>query len=468
MPTGLGRLGIPGAKRRVKFDRSLEGLAFPRLLQLAFLPEELVSHTVVDSDGRVSKANIVHALERRGDVPDEELAELAAAPIPVRTFATQGFFLEDGSRFVSLFRGHTISTDPSAAELLEAVRSGGSYLRDAVTSSGKFAYIYLPKQDTVPDDYNMVRHAGTVYAMMEVYALTRDEQLLAATRRAIGYMLGYVKDFAVGDMSMAILAEKTIKLGGIALAVVALAKYTEATGDRSHLPVMRKLARYIRYSQRESGEFLCERYYPGMEERDFVSRFYPGEALLGLMRLHAVDPSDEWVDCAEKGARWLINVRDAGMETLKLTQDHWLLYALNEIYRARRDDLFLEQAMRISLAMTSSQRTSGPPDYVGSYRSPNSCSTATRTEGLLAAYALARDFGRDEDAARILEGVKLGARFQLGTQLRPEQVMFLDNPRRALGGFHDSMTDYTIRIDFVQHNLSSLLGYYKVLSQQQE
>jgi hypothetical protein len=181
------------------------------------------------------------------------------------------------------------------------------------------------------------------------------------------------------------------------------------------------------------------------------------------MRLHAVDPNDLWVDTAVKGARWLITVRDAGMETLELTQDHWLLYALNEVHRAHPDDLFLEQAMRISLAMTSGQRTSGPEDYVGCFKSPRSCSSATRVEGLLAAHALARDFGRDEDAARILGAIRLGVRFQLGTQFRPERVMFLGNPRRSLGGFHDSMTDYTIRIDYVQHNISALLGSYKLL-----
>jgi hypothetical protein len=31
----------------------------------------------------------------------------------------------------------------------------------------------------------------------------------------------------------------------------------------------------------------------------------------------------------------------------------------------------------------------------------------------------------------------------------------------AEGGFHESLTDYTIRIDYVQHNISALLGLDK-------
>jgi hypothetical protein len=43
--------------------------------------------------------------------------------------------------------------------------------------------------------------------------------------------------------------------------------------------------------------------------------------------------------------------------------------------------------------------------------------------------------------------------------------MYLPNPPRALGGFHTSLTDYEIRIDYVQHNISSLLGLYRALGE---
>jgi len=65
------------------------------------------------------------------------------------------------------------------------------------------------------------------------------------------------------------------------------------------------------------------------------------------------------------------------------------------------------------------------------------------------------------------KAIQLGIAFQLQTQFMPESVMYLDHPANALGGFHNNLTDYTVRIDYVQHNISALLGYYRILAGQE-
>ena len=106
------------------------------------------------------------------------------------------------------------------------------------------------------------------------------------------------------------------------------------------------------------------------------------------------------------------------------------------------------------------------PDWLGSYyQPPRSTPTATRSEGLFSTYLLARDYGYEQMASQILEALKLGAAFQLQTQFRPESVMYLKDPQRALGGFHRSLDNYELRIDYTQHNISALLGLYKILAQ---
>ena len=97
---------------------------------------------------------------------------------------------------------------------------------------------------------------------------------------------------------------------------------------------------------------------------------------------------------------------------------------------------------------------------------PRSTPTATRTEGLSAAYELARDFGSDEEADEILEAVVLGLRYQMSTQFAPPSAMYLPNPARCLGGVRRSLTSFEIRIDYVQHHLSAALGYWRILKQQ--
>ena len=95
---------------------------------------------------------------------------------------------------------------------------------------------------------------------------------------------------------------------------------------------------------------------------------------------------------------------------------------------------------------------------------PRSTPTATSAEGLCSAYLLARDFAGRDEAELIMESISPAIAFQLQTQFRPESVLYLKYPQRALWGFHRSLTDFEIRIDYVQHNISSLLGYYGILN----
>jgi hypothetical protein len=56
------------------------------------------------------------------------------------------------------------------------------------------------------------------------------------------------------------------------------------------------------------------------------------------------------------------------------------------------------------------------------------------------------------------------AAFQRRCQLRSENALYLPRPNRAIGGFRRSLDTWEIRIDYVQHNLSALLGLRNILT----
>ena len=365
----------------------------------------------------------------------------------------------DGVETALLFRGHRQTFDLSPQGLRSAATKAGQYLADAVRPDGRFVYSYRARSDSEADDYNILRHAGTIYSMLELYEVTFDPALLAAAVRAIGYLVRSM-DVCPGSDFPCVVENGAIKLGGNALAVIALAKYSTATGRPTYVSTAQRLAGWIRHSQAADGSFsIHKQNHRTGELSDFVSSYYPGEAILALLRVLELDGDPQWLDTAERAARYLIETRDAGLEESKLPHDHWLLYALNELYRERANPIYLEHAMRLARTIVRSQnRGSRYPDWQGSfYRPPRSTPTATRAEGLLAAYALARDFDPPE-ASAILEAVRLCLAFQLQTQFRPESAMYLPDPQRSLGGFHASLTNDEIRIDFVQHNISALLA----------
>ena len=283
-------------------------------------------------------------------------------------------------------------------------------------------------------------------------------------------MLSQLKPWPGEDGVSAIVEDGSVKLGGNGLAIIALSKYTELTGDRKYLPYMIELSRWIKLAQNDSGEFFIHKaFYPSGKVDNFKSGYYPGEAILGLLRLYRLTSDESLLDTAEKNALYLINIRDKDVPPEKLNHDHWLLYALNELYRERKKDIYLKHAFLISSVIIEAQnRTPEYPDWLGSfYKPPRSTPTATRIEGLYAACQLARDFGTDEDVSKILEAMKLGISFQLQTQVRPENAIYLKDPHFSTGGFRRSLTSFEIRIDYVQHNISSILGMWKMMGSEE-
>ena len=447
--------------------RSLEGLAFERNTRLALLPEELVANTLLNSDQELQPGNMTRYLEARPKQAAMFAARREAGPFQVFRFTTDSYFF-DGTESFRLYRGHRVIDGIDPGVLGEAVRMGGDYLARSVDPDGRFVYTYLPKTDEEPDRYNILRHAGTAYSMLELYEVTNEPALIEAAERAMDYLLRSVAHCRIERVALPCIEENgEVKLGGNGLAAVALAKYIEkVTADGRQRLLLVELGRWIQSLQMETGEFSPHlQTYPDGEATDFVSRYYPGEALLALVRIYALEGDESLLDTAERGARFLIRVRDGNLSDAQLDHDHWLLYALNELYRYRANPIYRDHSLRIARAMIAAQNGGREyPDWAGGFgRPPASTRTATNSEGLCAAYQLARDHGEATEAQAILESLKNAIGFQLQTQFRPELAMYVHSPARVLGGFHATMTDFSIRIDYVQHNISSMLCADQVL-----
>lgn len=454
-----------GMDRPVEYETSLYGFAFDRSAALAFLPEEAIANSLVSKDRYLRQDKIIEYQKNRRGKPSSYKGTVDLNGSRLLRFDTASFFF-DGQECMRLYRGHRWFRNLSRVDLLSAAIRAGDYLTRAVGANGRFVYKYHPKRDTIDRKYNMIRHAGTVYAMMELYEVTGNERLMDAAHRAIEYLLKSVRPCETDEgIAACVVEDGYIKLGANALSIVALAKYTEVTGDFSYLRLMRDLAAWISYVQNDSGEFTSHKEtFEGRKVQDFTSTYYPGEALLAMLRLHRIDADNRWLDVAESGADYLMRVRDRALKDSQLPHDHWLMYALNELHRRRPNSLYVHQTSRISKAILQSQnRNPEYPDWRGSfYKPPRSTPTATRMEGLYAGYQLTRDFGSLQDSRTILEGIKLGVQFQMQTQFLPESVLYLKNPTAALGGVRRSLTDFGIRIDYVQHFISSLLGLYRI------
>ncbi|MGI8925115.1 MAG: hypothetical protein ACR2HN_00545 [Tepidiformaceae bacterium] len=349
---------------------------------------------------------------------------------------------------------------------LSAAVGAGDYLVRHTNADGSFVYEVDPVKGRVSAGYNILRHAGTSYAMLELYEVTRDAALLGAAERALSYLEAQAQPCPDFPQTLCVVEDREIKLGGNGLAVLAFAKHAEVTGNESHLGTAVKLARWMTATQSRAGEFTKHRITTGGKPDEFISEFYPGEALFALARLSVRTGNREWIEAAHRGAAWIINVRDRGKTTDQIARDHWFLYALNELHADRASAEYVAHARVITEAIVMDQHQTqegAQQDWNGGYGDPpRSTPAATRSEGLSAALRIFRRAGDKEYERKALQALERGIEFQLRTQMTAAKADELHADAASIGGFHESLDEYGIRIDYVQHNLSALLAYRSV------
>lgn len=191
----------------------------------------------------------------------------------------------------------------------------------------------------VKKEYNILRHAGAMYAMSMYYQLQPDDNMRSAVKRAGKYL----RDEAIGPLPgkenmLAVLSKPYVcpgseplqaKLGGAGLGLVALLSLENICPGYTPLAGFRKLGQFIVYMQREDGSFYSE-YIPSMGgvNDNWQSLYYPGEAILGLLMLYEKDPSDVWIDSAAKALAYLARSRKNKTD---VPADHWTLLATEKM-----------------------------------------------------------------------------------------------------------------------------------------
>lgn len=348
-----------------------------------------------------------------------------------------------------------------------AVRAGG-YLARHIDERGRFDYRYDPIQDEVLDGYNMLRHAGTIYALSELHAETGAVTARDTTERAIEHLVRQIDTCPPPhNASRCVYDGDKAKVGGNALAILALMEYGKATGVRTYESLAVSLAEWLLLVQSPEGEFTEHVVFDDGEVDDHVSAYYPGEAIYALVTLYKERGDEQHLGAAQKAANWLITVRDADVPIERLPHDHWLLYGLNELHAIDQNPLYVEHASKIVQGIIEEQHVNAERTSWegGFYEPPRTTPTATRAEGLSAAYHIFIRAGRYNEAERTLEALERATRFQLAQHIDERTARSYPNPAAALGGVRESLASDEVRIDYVQHSISALLAYEHIATE---
>ncbi|URL06562.1 UDP-N-acetylmuramoyl-tripeptide--D-alanyl-D-alanine ligase [Avibacterium sp. 21-595] len=398
----------------------------------------------------------------------------------IRIFQTAGFFLDvEKNDYYQLdtqprYQGHRKIEPFGLDEVQELIRLSTTYLSKQVKENGVYEYGYFPCFDRVIPTYNTLRHTSSTYALLEGYEAYRqqvedgvvivDEHIFIEIKQQIDKALDYlltqsIRDY--GEKSYVIDTGNEIKLGANAVAILALTKYLIVFPDTPHknhyLMLCEKLAYGICAMQKENGAFihvLNANDLSVKEENRII--YYDGEAAFGLMRLYGLTKDKRWLDCVVNAFDYFIANKH------EKAHDHWLSYCSNELVKYVPEKKYFAFAVRNVAGYISFIR-----NRITTF--PTLLELSVAFHQMLIKLESFPEYKKEVlanfDVPAFYDALHNRAKYLVNGFFFPEVAMFFKKPQSILYGFFIRHHAFRVRIDDVEHYLSGLVGYHKLLKE---
>jgi len=448
--------------RDVKRNYCRRGIALDADFSRFFLEQELnasamlyggnaISHCVVNEKNFAIATRRKYGPESAVNFADDQT---------VYTFESGGLFCAEDGEVLELFgpgrdAGRRKITALNPDLLNRVIKDASDFLASQVRPDGRFVYGYHPCFDREIGAYNALRHASTIYSMLEAWEVTHEPGLLEAIERALDYLCKHLIRSDRENKAFVVDTGNEIKLGANATAILAMTKYMSLFGSGRFSDILEKLANGIVFMQGDDGSFVHVLNWPGLDMKErFRIVYYDGEAAFALMRLYGLTGQDCWIEAVEKAFDHFIR------QDHWVHHDHWLSYCTNELTVHRPEERYFRFGIRNfedHLDFVAQRITTFPTLLelmMASRRMLDRMHERPECAGLL----------KTVDESKFDQAMHFRAAYILNGHFWPEFAMYFQNPNRILGSFFIRHHAFRVRIDDVEHYLSGLVAYSEYMA----
>ncbi len=430
-----------------------KGIALDNSFSTAFLEAEINSNKIIDYDNNTLDLNNMNKY-----LSGQNRETLSAIPEQLILFSCLGFLCDENNLVWELSAaeqdyGRRIQEVVDKNLVMGLISTSSQFLANWVQDDGRFIYGYYPTYDNKIDNYNILRHTGTIWSLIAHYKTTRDETLIPKIESTTNLLVSDYMEYPKDDIAFVVERKSDeVKLGGNGIAVVMLIDYMEQLGNDKYKELATRLGNGILSLQdAQSGQFyhvLNAEDYSLKDENRTV--YYDGEATFALIKLYGLTRDEKYLNGAKKAIDYFIANNYAQY------RDHWVAYSMNEITKYAPEERYYAFAL---------QNANENLDTI----STKMRSTPTYLELLMATFStydrikqnnISVEYMKQFNEKYFLDTINKRVRHQLNGYMYPEYAMYLKKPDRIVNTFYIRDDGFRIRIDDVQHFIGGYYAYY--------
>lgn len=456
-----------------------------------FMPTDGYTKSIMSVNQLLNYLSKQCGIAKKTDKISERVHLMRREPIQY-TFLESDAYVSFGESVLKLERGYPLPIEFGKEVLHKKTIQSIDWLVNNMNEDGSFLYYYDPYFNTVVDDMhptmidplynNILRHSGGTISLIRGYELSGNKLYLEKAKESLDFLIStfrthtYKKKFACYPFF-----NKKSKLGGAGIGLAALMHYYIQTGDECYRKEMDGLVRHILSRIEKDGEMLGYYIHPKFNDgkalinpsdeikKELFSFYYPGEALLGLALYYQhVENIDTQLKSAIKlkaklALDFLVHDRPIKYDYMfeSLPADAWLMQAIEEwvkvdgfMNQSYVDFVFNDTQTMFEHMYKDENTLATNKDYIGGFfyeYGDHVYHDASRCEGVVSAYYLAKYLKDEERATWIMEHMLLSAKGLMKTFNSQESSYPHINPEKALHSFRFKLTRQWVRVDSVQH-----------------